>query len=386
MTDTKPNFAALARRYNCDYRTVKRYYELGQEQTLQEASRRNVPPTLIENFKTLINEKVELGCSARSIFYLIQKRGYSGSYVTVRRYVKSCKVTKQHKATVRVETSPGLSAQVDWKENLKMTSKNGEVFTVNIFLYVLGYSRMKYLQLTTSREQPILFDCLNNAFFELGGVPEEIWFDNMKTVVDHSKSQFTHAVFNETFRQYAKDAGFQFQPKLKKTDIVDLHTLRFLDNHDNILFVGNSGVGKTHLAISLALEALDKGHSSYFILSNELVNKLLKAQQRGALERALKQYANYDLLIIDEMGYLPFSRDGATLLFQLINARYEKKSTIITTNIPLSQWSEFLQDKKLTNALLDRLVHHSKVIPITGNSYRMKDYSERKTRVVTTKK
>ncbi|USI66554.1 MULTISPECIES: IS21 family transposase [Lactococcus] len=221
MNDTKPNFADLARRYNCDYRTVKRYYELGQVQTLEEASRRRVPPSLIENFKAKINEKIDLGCSARSIFYFIQKQGYEGSYVTVRRYVKSCKTTKQHKATLRVETSPGLSAQVDWKESLKMISKNGEVFTVNIFCYVLGYSRMKYLQLTTDREQATLFDCLNNAFFQLGGIPEEIWFDNMKTVVDHSKSQFTHAVFNETFRQYAKDAGFHpiacrpFRPQTK---------------------------------------------------------------------------------------------------------------------------------------------------------------------------
>ncbi|EQC54235.1 hypothetical protein LLT5_14760, partial [Lactococcus cremoris subsp. cremoris TIFN5] len=106
----------------------------------------------------------------------------------------------------------------------------------------------------------------------------------------------------------------------------------------------------------------------------------IKSHTKGTLERVLKQYANYDVLVIDEVGYLPFSRDGASLLFQLINMRYEKKSTLITTNIPLSQWSEFLQDKKLTNALLDRLVHHSKVISITGKSYRMKDYSEKKTK------
>lgn len=115
-------------------------------------------------------------------------------------------------------------------------------------------------------------------------------------------------------------------------------------------------------------------------MSTELVNRLLRVNQKGTLERVLKQYANYDVLAIDEVGYLPFSRDGASLLFQLINMRYEKKSTLITTNIPLSQWSEFLQDKKLTNALLERLVHHSKAISITGKSYRMKDYSEKKTK------
>ena len=168
---------------------------------------------------------------------------------------------------------------------------------------------------------------------------------------------------------------FSFNRKL-----INLHTLRFLDKHENLLFIGNSGVGKTHLAISITLEALEKGYSSYFCMSTELVDRLLRANQKGTLERVLKQYANYDVLVIDEVGYLPFSRDGASLLFQLINMRYEKKSTLITTNIPLSQWSEFLQDKKLTNALLDRLVHHSKVISITGKSYRMKDYSEKKTK------
>jgi Transposase and inactivated derivatives len=114
-----------------------------------------------------------------------------------------------------------LSAQVDWKENLKLISRNGEIFNVNIFLYVLGYSRMEYIQLTVDRTQETLFDCLNHAFEHLGGIPEEIWFDNMKTVVDHSKSQFGKAVFNESFRQYAKDAGFQpiacrpFRPQTK---------------------------------------------------------------------------------------------------------------------------------------------------------------------------
>jgi len=92
----------------------------------------------------------------------------------------------------------------------------------------------------------------------------------------------------------------------------------------------------------------------------------------------LKKYAGYAVLIIDEVGYLPFSKEGSNLLFQLINMRYERKSTIITTNIPLSQWSEIFGNKKLTNALLDRLVHHSKIIQITGPSYRMKRYSEDK--------
>lgn len=183
---------------------------------------------------------------------------------------------------------------------------------------------------------------------------------------------------NLPFQKEVNDFDFSFQPKVKRSEIMDLCTLRFLDTHDNLLFIGNSGVGKTHLAISITLEAIRKGYSCYFALSNELVERLTRAHKRGTLESTLKKYAGYDLLIIDEIGYLPFSQNGANLLFQLINRRYEKKSTIITTNSPLSQWSEVFQDKKLTNALIDRLVHHARIIQINGKSYRIKDYKENK--------
>ena len=181
-----------------------------------------------------------------------------------------------------------------------------------------------------------------------------------------------------TYHKRLYDFNFDFQPKIKKSEIQDLVTLRFLDTYDNILFIGNSGVGKTHLAVSIGLECIDRGLSCLFITSTELVNRLIRAHKRGTSDTMLKKYAGYAVLIIDEVGYLPFSKEGSNLLFQLINMRYERKSTIITTNIPLSQWSEIFGNKKLTNALLDRLVHHSKIIQITGPSYRMKSYSEDK--------
>lgn len=109
---------------------------------------------------------------------------------------------------IRFETTLGLSAQVDWKENLKLVNKFGEVTSCNIFLYVLGYSRIKYLELTFDRFQITLFRCLTNAFQYTGGILAEIWFDNMKIVVDRSCSQFFKVVFNEQFRQYAKEEGF----------------------------------------------------------------------------------------------------------------------------------------------------------------------------------
>lgn len=183
---------------------------------------------------------------------------------------------------------------------------------------------------------------------------------------------------NFPYRKGLKDFDFDFQPKLKKAEVMDCSTLRFMDTHDNLLFIGNSGVGKTHLATAIGIEASKREHSVYFILSNELIEKLDRAHKRGTLEAALKRYSRYDLLIIDEIGYLPMTKNGANLFFQLINLRYEKKSTILTSNIPLSQWTDVFQDKKLTNAIIDRLIHHSKILSINGKSYRMKDYMETK--------
>lgn len=222
MNETKPNYAALAKQFNCDYRTVKRYYEAGISKKLPDLGKRNQnKKTLIDDYTEIIADKLSLGCSSTAIYHFIKRKGYTGSERTVRRYCRNIREDKVEKATVRIETTPGLSAQVDWKEEVKLALKSGEIITCNIFLYVLGYSRMKYLEVTFDRSQKTLFSCLTQAFQETGGVPQEIWFDNMKTVVNRSKSQFTKVVFNETFRQYSKDAGFKpiacrpFRPQTK---------------------------------------------------------------------------------------------------------------------------------------------------------------------------
>jgi len=223
MNDIQPNYSAIAKQYNCDYRTVKRYYESGMKGDLDHLKeRRPSAPSLLCGFEEIIKDKLELNCSASAIYYFIEKKGYKGSYTTVKRYCRKFREDKVLKATIRIETTPGLSAQVDWKESIKMVSKHGEVFYFNIFLYVLGYSRMKYLEVTFDRTQSTVFHCLVNAFEYCGNaVPQEIWFDNMKTVVDRSKSQFSQTVFNEKFRQFAKDAGFNpiacrpFRPQTK---------------------------------------------------------------------------------------------------------------------------------------------------------------------------
>lgn len=170
-----------------------------------------------------------------------------------------------------------------------------------------------------------------------------------------------------------EDFDFDFQPTLDRNKIMDLKTLRFIENRENIIFQGFSGTGKTHLAIGISREAASKRISTYFINCHQLIMNLKKAKEENKLEQKLKFYTKYKLLLIDEVGFLPIDKEGAYLFFQLISRRYENKSTIVTTNIQFSQWGELFSDGVLASAILDRLLHHSHIIRIEGDSYRLKD-------------
>lgn len=171
-----------------------------------------------------------------------------------------------------------------------------------------------------------------------------------------------------------KDFDFSFQPSINKDQILDFTTLRFIEQKENIVFLGSSGVGKTHLATSIGIVAAKKRISTYFIKCHDLLLNLKKAKLENRLETRLKHYNKYKLLIIDEIGYLPIDEDDAKLFFQLIDMRYEKKSTIFTTNANFKSWGEIFQDPKLANAILDRILHHATVVHIVGESYRLKDH------------
>lgn len=167
-----------------------------------------------------------------------------------------------------------------------------------------------------------------------------------------------------------KDFDFNFQPKINKQQILDFESLRFLENNNNILLIGNSGVGKTHLATAIGIAAAKKRVSTYFIKCHDLISQLKKAHIENRLETRIKHFSKYRLLIIDEIGYLPIGEEEAKMFFQLIDMRYEKKSTIITSNINLSDWWKIFSDSLIASAILDRLVHHSSIVNILGNSYR----------------
>lgn len=175
-------------------------------------------------------------------------------------------------------------------------------------------------------------------------------------------------------RKEVSEFDFDFQPSINRQQILDFLSLRFLEQRENIVFLGSSGVGKTHLATSIGIAAAKKRTSTYFIKCHDLIQNLKRAKIENRLETRIKHYAKYKLLIIDEIGYLPIDEEDAKLFFQIIDMRYEKRSTILTTNINFKDWDKVFQETKLANAILDRVLHHATVVNIVGPSYRTKHH------------
>jgi len=167
---------------------------------------------------------------------------------------------------------------------------------------------------------------------------------------------------------------FSFQPSIDRTQILSLHELTFIDRKENVIFLGPAGVGKTHLAISLAVTAMERGYKVYFSTLSNLVLLLAEAERQGRLREKLAFLKNPALLVVDEIGYLPIPDSGTNLFFQVVNTRYEKGSMILTANKSFKEWGEVFGDPIAASAMLDRLLHHCHLVNIRGNSYRLRQY------------
>lgn len=162
-------------------------------------------------------------------------------------------------------------------------------------------------------------------------------------------------------------------PSLNKTLVIDLARGEFIDRHENIIAVGNSGTGKTHLALGLGLAACQRGYSVAWKTAAALVNELIEARDHKQLQRTQKALSKVQLLIIDELGFVPLSKTGAELLFDVFSQRHERAATIVTSNLPFDEWTAVFGCQRLTGALLDRLTHHSHILACNGDSYRLAD-------------
>ena len=237
----KVNKTALAKQYGCCWRTVDR--RLNPDKYKKDKKIR-IYKSILDPFKNIIDEKIENNnIPATGVYFLLKnKYGYNGKYGIVNKYVSRKKKSIISNLTIRFETIKGYQSQVDWKEKLKLHDTNGNEYIVSIFLIVLGNSRYKYIELTFGQTQPTLFRCLINAFKYFGGRTEEILFDNMKTIVDHVRSDYTDVVINSKAMQFSKDAGFKivtcrpYRPRTKgkvETLAKIMNRLKAYDNEFN---------------------------------------------------------------------------------------------------------------------------------------------------------
>ncbi|NIP14295.1 MAG: ATP-binding protein [Gammaproteobacteria bacterium] len=171
---------------------------------------------------------------------------------------------------------------------------------------------------------------------------------------------------------------FKAIPSLNKTLVMELARCDYIERQENIIALGPSGTGKTHVALGLGLAACQRGLSVGFITAATLVHELMEARDEKRLLRFQKQLARYHLLIIDELGFVPLSKTGAELLFEVFSQRYERGSTLVTSNLPFDEWTEILGSERLTGALLDRLTHHVHILEMNGDSYRLKQSQKRR--------
>ena len=257
---------------------------------------------------------------------------------------------------------------------MKTLQKTGWKVTSNMSLaYERLHDNLEKLKLNTITE--IMDNYLEIAAKEERSIVEILdhLFEEEQRAKQARNTEFKMKLAGFPARKTLNDFDFKFQPSIDKKVIKELSTLRFLHNNENIVFLGAPGVGKSHLAIAIGIEAVNAGHTVYFANINKIIEKLKTASRMDKLEKKLQAYAKFKLIIIDEIGYLPLDTEGAHCLFQLVSKQYEKGSMIFTSNKSYGEWGQIFQDQVIAAAVLDRVLHHCTTVNIKGESYRLKD-------------
>ncbi|TCP55502.1 DNA replication protein DnaC [Tumebacillus sp. BK434] len=184
-----------------------------------------------------------------------------------------------------------------------------------------------------------------------------------------TRTRLAKLPYHKTLDQF----DFEFQPSIDERRIRDLATLRFVEHQENVILLGPPGVGKTHLAVALAMEAISRRKTVYFTSAHDLVQTLQDAHRSGSIQQKVRAYTKPDMLLIDEIGYRKMDETAAHFFFQIVSERYEKGSIVLTSNKSFGMWGDIFGDTVLATAILDRLLHHSSTINIKGESYRVKE-------------
>ena len=244
---------------------------------------------------------------------------------------------------------------------------------MNNFTYERLHENLQYLKLDT-------IEAILDNYLELAAKDGKVTMEVLDYLLEQERKHRDAAAVDRRMKSAAfpviktlKEFNFDFQPSIERSVIEDLATLRFVHNTENLVLLGPPGIGKSHIAIALGIEAVKAGFSAYFANASNLIERLNKANKEGILEKKIREFTKYNLLIIDEIGYLPLDEEGAHCLFQLISKRYERNSTIFTSNKSYGEWGEIFKDHVIAAAVLDRILHHCTTINIKGESYRLKE-------------
>lgn len=356
---------AIAKETGLSRNTVRKY--LRKELQLPAYGPRAPRSSKLDPFKDYILDRIEAAkpdwIPAPVLCREIQARGYDGKEGIVKLFIRQYK-PNSHEPVVRFETPPGKQLQVDFttikrgKNKLKRINATCESLKLNAM----------------ALEWSAIADKVAGTELSLADFLEEL----LKVEVD-ARQQRTRETFLKlaglpAIKQF-DEFDFNFATGAPRKQLKELTSLAFIERKENVVLLGPSGVGKSHLAISLAYLAINRGIKAKFITAADLMLQLATARKQERLESYLKRSVLAPrLLIIDEIGYLPFGREEANLFFNVIAKRYEQGSVVVTSNLPFSQWATaFAGDQTLTAALLDRLLHHAHIVQISGNSYRLKD-------------